>query len=126
VDSALIPSPSGLPEIDHQSELLFNLSENDSRDGLQGANESPVVDRSTLINHDFAVLAVSGDTLWKRNAEDTFSGQSSRARQNPGGRVLHLVQQVSLNDQNGLGLPGFDPRARIEIGKVERPAPDSH
>jgi hypothetical protein len=50
--------------------------------------------------------------------QDAFSGEPRRARQNPGGRMLRLVEQVVLDDQDGPISPRFGPRTRIEIGKV--------
>jgi hypothetical protein len=56
--SGLLP-----PEVARQTKLLLDFLQDASREWLQGANEALTVNRATLVDHDFTILAVSGDVL---------------------------------------------------------------
>ena len=49
-------------QLAEQAQFLLDLREDVRRQGRQGPNESSIVDRSALVDHDLAVSPVSRDT----------------------------------------------------------------
>jgi hypothetical protein len=49
------------------AELFFDFPQESTRQRFESAYEAPVVDGATLINHDLALFAVTGDSPWKRH-----------------------------------------------------------
>jgi hypothetical protein len=108
------------------AELLFDLPQEGARERPENADESPIVDGAALIDHDLAVLPVSSNPSRKGHAQKAFSGESGRAGKDPGGWMCRAVQQVGLDHEHRPCFSGFRAKTRIEIGEVERPAPDPH
>jgi hypothetical protein len=72
------------PDIADQPKPLLDFPQDASRGWLQGANEALIVNRATLVDHDFAILAVSGDVF----------GRKTRSALSPASLVVHGRIQV--------------------------------
>lgn len=104
------------------AELLLDFAEDGWRQRLQPPDETPVVDRAALVDHDLAVLVVAGDPPGEHDPQEVVAREPGRARQDPGGRVVSLVEQVGLNDEDRPDLSGLGTCVRAQVRKVERPA----
>ncbi len=52
---------AGVSEISQSAELLFHLPEKWRRKGAERSDESAIVDRAALVDHDLAVTPVASD-----------------------------------------------------------------
>lgn len=113
-------------QIAQMPELVLDFPPQSLRQGSQRTHKPPVVDCSTLIDHDLALLTVSRDPPGKRNSQQILSGESRRARQDPRRWMAHIVQQVALNHEYRPELPRLGTESGAEIGQIKRSTPYLH
>src|SRR3990172_8958131 len=120
------PLPGRSLEIRQTAKLRFDLSQDAPGQGLERPNQSSVVDRAALIDHNLAVLSVPSHPSGNGYAKEILTGETCRAGQHPGRWMPCLIQQVGLNDENGPELSSFGAPSGAEIGEVEESPADLH
>jgi hypothetical protein len=113
-------------QVSQTTQLFLEFSQDTARQRLESANKPAVVDRATLVDHDLALLLVPRDPSGKGNSKEILSGESGRARKNPGRRMFRLVEEISLNDEDRPDFAGFRAETGVEIGEIQKPPPDLH
>ena len=117
---------ASVSQVAQTAELALDFPQERARQRAERTNEPCVVDGAALVDHDFTVFPVPGDTSGKRHTQEVFPGKASGARQHPGRRVPYFVEEVRLDHEHGPNLSGLAAPARVEIGQVEGSSPDLH
>src|SRR3972149_2217423 len=118
--------PGRFLEIRQTAKLLLDLSQDAPGQGLERPNESSVVDRAALIDHNLAVFSVPSHPSGDGYAQEVLTGETCRAGQDPGRWMPCVIQQVRLNEENGPELSSFGAPAGAEIGGGEESPADLH
>ena len=106
-------------EVPQTPELLLHLLENKLRNLSERSPQASVVDRSALVDHDLAIGCIARHATGQRDPQQILSRQSGGTRENPGGGVIGLIEEIRLDHQYGSQLAGLGSLPRAQIGEVE-------
>ena len=113
-------------QLAEQAQFLLDFREDVLRQGRQGSNESSIVDRSALVDHDLAVSPVPRDPPGQRNAEEILADESGRTGEDPGRGMPGFVEKIRLDDDDGADLARLGAPPRAQFGEIQRPPTNLH